>query len=1156
MAALLFPTPVALRLALTSGLVPGEVARSPATAATDSHGHIWIELTELLPRHSLAALHRLGVQVVGRAGVPTDPIRSWAELIPLVRAPQIVPAGTVLFVVPERRLASFVARLRRSNRAPLAIALPEQGTKPVGWVVASSVTIGLLTEIAETDTSIEAFAEQAPHIWVRCDWQHPLPEHLVAPKGLLLVLRPPRAIEAIPGRVPVPSEEEYALDAALRSRVPSPTQAVRIPIRFQLAPRRDRQRDSLWVLNEPQTQAFWSFCAAADERLIRRLEAAVLTNGAETRLVVRMTGNRHPVVFPFDAPGYAPDPRLPGLYLPARAALRPTLRIVEVVRLFQLASDRIVWIEAPSNALIHHAVPLHLFRPVLGFLEYAATPLHPLSILPRGEPFPLAPWPGVQSDASDDLAARPLDRLPQAPGIEQFEEEELPLQTGLGWLRRSLGRLTARLRRQPERTEPAPAHPDPPDPEPGVAGRRVERKLATPDALLHGRDWSARRRELETQLFQELPTLHPERRGTRWSDLASIYTTTGNAADAAICWMNAVWDTPPPVGVRLEQWFAAECRSAKFTDQSGGLERWLNEPNRPGVARVIAAYTAWAGFSATPPAGFIAALRRILAYLDQHFDDLPIRAAWLARLAATRLCDGDVLGLARWRDRVLARLGDRGPALDLDEPSFLRFHGTASADRFQTAREWLIRIHDPVVGWIQRHGGSGRLRSSGLDAETEATTAYAQFMLAWGLGCLGERTLSMQWAARARKKLARASGTGVDPAGHGILSEMFFQRVRDAQEGRPPKLGLAPELASRHDALTFLTRYAVDRLREHSRILEPLERVRAYRGTQLKAFWGNDRLAERLLLLAERPDLARAGGEADSLLQLCAENPSTATVPRVVLTLLEIGPWLEPTLFLRVIDLLPTALEWTEAWLSSGRGGGAERSSQLLGYQTRMIEAACSTATTFPLTFGAAAIGQLIRRLVEAGEEYRRPLLFVAGSVFRCLRRLRLASEANALIQLIDLERLGASSSNELPPEGRVGLAIGSFITNNDDFGNRLLNEAREALFLAEGTDLRQRTQLAIAYAEALGFAPPRIAHGRLEELFQRPRFLVEAKGSTNRFFTLKPLQLIDTIVRSVVTDDFTLGPAVRDWLDDDEFLIRGRIHRDMTQLLHEQGMG
>ena len=131
-------------------------------------------------------------------------------------------------------------------------------------------------------------------------------------------------------------------------------------------------------------------------------------------------------------------------------------------------------------------------------------------------------------------------------------------------------------------------------------------------------------------------------------------------------------------------------------------------------------------------------------------------------------------------------------------------HGTASADRFQTAQSGSSAFTIRPSAGSSVTAENGRLRSSGLDAEVEATTAYAQFMLAWGLGCLGERMLLARMGRPPRKKLARASGTGADPAGHGILSEMFSQRVRDAQEGRPPKLGMSPELASRHDALTFL----------------------------------------------------------------------------------------------------------------------------------------------------------------------------------------------------------------------------------------------------------------------------------------------------------------------------------------------------------------
>ena len=47
-----------------------------------------------------------------------------------------------------------------------------------------------------------------------------------------------------------------------------------------------------------------------------------------------------------------------------------------------------------------------------------------------------------------------------------------------------------------------------------------------------------------------------------------------------------------------------------------------------------------------------------------------------------------------------------------------------------------------------------------------------------------------------------------------------------------------------------------------------------------------------------------------------------------------------------------------------------------------------------------------------------------------------------------------------------------------------------------------------------------------------------------------------DEELGQVVTDDFTLGPAVRGWLDDDEFLIRSRIHRDLAVVLREQGIG
>jgi hypothetical protein len=807
-------------------------------------------------------------------------------------------------------------------------------------------------------------------------------------------------------------------------------------------------------------------------------------------------------------------------------------------------SGHLVWLENSPEGVLPQSVEESAFRPVLELLEYQAPQLISLQTKPRGDPFTLARFV-VVSEAPP--LAEPTPPQPTVP----VEEESLPLPVQqhaeeAGWFLRSLQKLFAKFRpiRPDEDAEEPPTEDHTPVPLTGV-GERVERKLASPDALLHGHDWTTRRQNLEARLFTDLPKLGPPGRAERWSELAAVYAATGNASDAAVCWMNAVWETGSPSLAWLEQWLLAESRAANLLDTAGGLERWLSEPGRPGVGRVVAAYTAAIGFAPSPPPEFLGALPRLLAFLDLHFDDVPVRAAWLARYAAARVCAGDALGLARWRDRVLARLAERGPGLDLDEPSFLRFHGTASAERFHAAREWVKRVKDPALKWIERMAG-GRLRWAGLDAETDCTQAYAQFMLAWGLAVLGERTDAKKLAALARKLVSRVTGPGVDAAAHAVLGDLFLLRVRDAQEGRTAKPGLPAEIQSRIDALPELARFAVQRFREHSRILEPVDRARAFRGLDLKAFWGSDELGERLFVLSNQQGRGSITDEANELLRICSENPATDTVPRVVFTLLDIAPWLDRSALPRVLELLPAAVDWTEAWLVAGRWTEAERPTRLLRYQSRMLTAGFSAAGS--LGPGATGlVAEMVRRLVSGGDRIRSPLLSAAGQAFRVLRQLGLGGVAETLVRFLDP---GQSGIRRDP--ARVSLAGGWYTAGNEDAGNRLLDEARERLFLDPRTDARARTPLALAYAEALGFAPARIAHGRLEEIFQRlgP---VEVMGSTNSYFTLRPLQLIDTVVRSVVTDEFALGPSVRDWLDDDEFLIRGRIHRDLAAVLREQ---
>jgi hypothetical protein len=207
-----------------------------------------------------------------------------------------------------------------------------------------------------------------------------------------------------------------------------------------------------------------------------------------------------------------------------------------------------------------------------------------------------------------------------------------------------------------------------------------------------------------------------------------------------------------------------------------------------------------------------------------------------------------------------------------------------------------------------------------------------------------------------------------------------------------------------------------------------------------------------------------------------------------------------------------------------------------------MLLAACHAATLFQLAGSLrAATEHLIDRCDAPDGPTARLFEPVAGPYFRALARLGLRPLAELLVARL---RPGTDAG---PRD--LGLAVGYFAAGQSDEGNAVLDAARDRLFVRGIRDDRERTATAMAYAAALEHAPPRTALGRLEELFLRLD-MVTVTGATNRYFTLAPLALIDVAVRTVVSEEFTLGPQVRAWLDDDEYLIRRRVTRDLTEAL------
>jgi hypothetical protein len=53
---------------------------------------------------------------------------------------------------------------------------------------------------------------------------------------------------------------------------------------------------------------------------------------------------------------------------------------------------------------------------------------------------------------------------------------------------------------------------------------------------------------------------------------------------------------------------------------------------------------------------------------------------------------------------------------------------------------------------------------------------------------------------------------------------------------------------------------------------------------------------------------------------------------------------------------------------------------------------------------------------------------------------------------------------------------------------------------------------------------------------------------TTGKFYSRLHFNLMEEVILALVSDDFALGPAGRRWLDDDEYLVRRRIHDDMRR--------
>ena len=1095
---LLFPSDDVLRLALTSGLIPPAISQAAARAHRDADGQTWVDAGPLdsATKRNLA---RAGASFPSSAAPTLDlAIAGWLQLLPLRRQMppcHIADKTPILFELGDpATLAEVVGEILRLGN-------DRQGFR---WVGDDGQELALLrvlgppyyTLLRALDderhpSKTIAYREAQPRVWVELGYEHPLESHLRPPEGQLLLLR-------------APHDWRMAIDGPYRDIY----DVLELTCAAPANPLTDRPRDARWqvplrltaasgdetpelhVLRNDAVGQIDALVRDSNDQLLARLAFAVSEVDGSTVIVVRVRPSRQaPPVLVLDGVGYRSHLRLSQLYLPTGRRLHPPLRRDVVAKLLAADGERITWLRPLEHGGFQpESLPEAAFRPLSEWVEY---------VIER-EQAPLTAWVGAHRFA-----------------FEAFVCNE-----------------------EKERDKPPPKPPRKPKPEtPASPGRKKEpsENRSQPDAAIDEPDEpiSLDPNEIEKELrgleqsFLEMTSpLEAEDRLTIWLRMALLNGELGHHDVAAICWAHALWEGDGLPAEALASWWrtdvAEEKASPLSTSVLAHLEKILHRglPKSSDVRRLaIGLAVADIEKIETPLLG------KALRFLEKHEQKLGVRMVWLAWTALHRISQGDVLTLAKARDRVLERLHQDGLSPDFDMPSFVRFTGVEAGERFRLLQDHLGRLRPLMHTWAEE----GYLDIPG-------TRLYVDLMFAYGMTRLGEAGEARTIAEHASNHLKSTDEV------HGWLIEAFLHRIGRAALGTPDRERLPDELLGRLEHVERVRRFKIDRLRELSRILEPTEKIAPYRAWHR---YFKDELSETLAGLFDINDREVLWRRLNDLLPKAGGKSNPAWGPqaqsRILATALELAPrfsdaFAEDVLF-RLRRLLGSALESSERLLLLEKGlflaGHFDRAAEVTMLMDHVLDLLAKDRGDLP----AAELERLLH------------------NTLRSLRRLGLRDQVSRLLEAMQQSKQlraayhpGSQQANSMRLQLHV--ASGWFYFGQEAKGRRILDDAR-ALLLENRLGVEDQTRLACTYIQSLSQAPLELTLARLMEFFRKMK-LPSDVYTTSSHYARTRLEVVEATVLTLVHEDVTVEPRIRRWLDDDEFLVRRRIHRDVHEAMRK----
>jgi hypothetical protein len=441
-------------------------------------------------------------------------------------------------------------------------------------------------------------------------------------------------------------------------------------------------------------------------------------------------------------------------------------------------------------------------------------------------------------------------------------------------------------------------------------------------------------------------------------------------------------------------------------------------------------------------------------------------------------------------------------------------------DQSRLPGPWLLGLCYEALGWIRRNSKPKTVSAPNIPT----TSAYAQLVFAFGLARLGE-------AGASRSLTEQAEGVllGKDEI-HEVLCRAYRYRIDEALAGRP-RAGPLPEgVLVQIERLDKMPRFVVDRLRQHSRILEPDQKIDPYRGP-----WetSND-LQRSLAPLYVLPDSEELASRVETLLREVSpgHNASESRKWWILMAALNLAPRVGEEFARRILeattlayDGLPETDRQNRVWLLA-RGlfvaahfgwwdylqNLAARCKRLLASQPGPGAALAMELLTGPYLRGLQKLGRrdeidsLLEWVVQRAQETQR------------------VSDLESLLELVTKDGSHLRDPFWLAAlRALVQAASGWLYLGRDNRAEPVLEAGRTLLFRAR-LKPQDQTDLACAYARTLGQAPVGMTQQRLEELFEKLDG-VRDSFTTNSHYGLLQIEVIEAAVLAVI--DGPCGPPV-----------------------------